>query len=164
MTSLGCRRWLDDSDAMDAHARECPSCAARLRELDALDADLAGMRIEPSGAIGPVVTNRLPVASWEGAAHRPWWLVIVVTAAVATLAALGFLVVGLSPVGSFVDLSRALLGRLDAALSVARSMSLLLRSAPAGMHVLLALAFFAINVLLVAMLRRGPRGYDVRPR
>ena len=164
MTSLGCRRWLDDPDAMEAHARECPSCAARLAELNALDADLASTRLDPSGPIGTAVATRLPVAPWEGAAHRPWWLVAGITAAVALLAGVGFLLVGLSPVGSIAELGRALVGRLDAGLSLARSMSLILRSAPVGMHVLLALAFLAINALLVVMLRRGPRGYDVRPR
>lgn len=164
MTSLGCRRWLDDPDAMEAHARECPACAARLRELDSVDRDLAAVRIDPAGPIGTVMAARLPVAAWEGAEHRPWWLVFGVMTAVAILAGVAFLVVGLSPVGSLIDLGRALVGRFDAALSVARSMSLILKSAPAAMHLLLAVAFLAINALLIAMLRRGPRGYDVRSR
>jgi len=146
MNEDGCEKYLEDPEANAAHLRTCATCNAEAMAL-AEKAD-----VEPP----PIDLNALPLAPWEGSSHRAWPLVLG-TAAVVAIVALALLdAAGMSPLhvveGSLTSMqsTRALLNRAATSL----------RSASLGAQVAFGLAFLVVNGLLVALLRRAPRGID----
>jgi hypothetical protein len=98
----------------------------------------------------------LPLAPWEGSSHRAWPLVLG-TAAVVAIVALALLdAAGMSPLhvveGSLTSME-AIRTQLNRAASSLRSASL-------GAQVAFGAAFLLVNGLLIALLRRAPRGID----
>ncbi|MGH9459551.1 MAG: hypothetical protein ACRD2J_18090 [Thermoanaerobaculia bacterium] len=132
-------------------------------EPDALDATLAHVRAEPARGLGDL-PHRLPVAPWEGAAYRAWGVVLIAVLAVAGLAAVLFAVVGISPLDGVRAAARLGLWSRAAMSSLSSSFGTMVHAAPRGMQLAVGIGFLVVNAVLIAMLRRGPRGYDVRSR
>ena len=146
MTEEACQRYLEDPEANAAHLRTCAKCNAEAIAL-AEKADVAPPSID---------LNALPLAPWEGSSHRAWPLVLG-TAAVVAIVALALLdAVGMSPLhvveGSLTSME-VLRTQLNRAASSLRSASLLAQIA-------FGAAFLLVNGLLIALLRRAPRGID----
>ena len=145
MNSELCQRYLEDPDANQAHLAVCADCRAIFEELDA--------RISND----PVSVEGLPLAPWEGATYRAWPLVAGGVLTVLALTAALFAVAGASPI--FV-LGKALsdsIPSMDVLLSFARLARGVVESAP----VFVIVSFVIVNALLIALLRRAPKGVDV---
>lgn len=160
MTDESCLRQREgDLDRVAEHARSCPDCARYLRELERVDeavsmpVDSAPLSIDP---------RTLPVAPWEGASYRSWTLVISAAISLAVLAGLLFAAAGVGPIegarGVFRALARGNMLRLAAVFGES------LRQAPLQFHLMIVGAFVLVNVLLVRLLRRPPRGADATSR
>jgi len=146
MTDQACEKYLQDPEANAAHLRTCPKCNAEAIAL-AEKAD-----VEPPS----IDLNALPLAPWEGSSHRAWPLVLG-TAAVVAIVALALLdAAGMSPLhvveGSLTSME-AMRTQLNRAASSLRSASL-------GAQIAFGVAFLLVNGLLIALLRRAPRGID----
>jgi hypothetical protein len=146
MTDQGCEKYLEDPEANAAHLRMCAKCNAEAIAL-AEKADVASASID---------LNALPLAPWEGSSHRAWPLVLG-TAAVVAIVALALLdAAGMSPLhvveGSLasVGVARTLLTRANEWLSAAST----------SWQIAFGAAFIIFNGLLIALLRRAPRGID----
>lgn len=164
MRTPDCERWMNEPDSLEAHPRSCASCAAVEAELEGVDRVIEQTTAQPAGSLAPLLTERLPVAPWEGSHSRSWSLAIIALLAIAGAGALLFALVGISPLEGLVGSMRGLAAQQRALFGVGESMGSFLRSAPAGFHVLIAAAVILVNLVLFLMLRRGPRGYDVRSR
>jgi hypothetical protein len=146
MTEDACQRYLEDPEANAAHLRTCAKCNAEAMAL-AENAD-----VEPPS----IDLNALPLAAWEGSSYRAWPLVLGTTAVVAIVALALLDAAGMSPVhvveGSLTSMEvlRTQLNRAAASL----------RSASLAMQVAFGVAFLIVNALLIALLRRAPRGMD----
>jgi hypothetical protein len=146
MTDKDCQRYLEDPEANAAHLRTCAKCNAEANAL-AEKAD-----VEPP----PIDLNALPLAPWEGSSHRAWPLVLG-TAAVVAIVALALLdAAGMSPL-HVVEGSLTSMEAIRTQLSRAASS---LRSASLAAQIAFGVAFIIINGLLIALLRRAPRGID----
>src|SRR5205085_12590544 len=103
----------------------------------------------------PIDLNALPLAPWEGSSHRAWPLVLGTSAVVAIVALALLDAAGMSPLhvveGSLMSME-AFRTQLD------RTASWF--SASLARQVLFGAAFLLFNGLLVALLRRAPRGID----
>lgn len=146
MKDDACQQYLEDPEANAAHLRTCAKCNAEAMAL-AEKADVEAPSID---------LNALPLAPWEGSSHRAWPLVLG-TSAVVVIVALALLdAAGMSPLhvveGSLTSME-AIRTQLNRAASS-------LRAASFGWQVAFALAFIVVNGLLVALLRRAPRGMD----
>jgi len=131
-----CQRYAEDPEGNASHLRECAKCAA----------------IYGGVQTRAVNVESLPLAPWEGAAYRPWPLVIGGALAVLAIALALCAAAGLSPivaltVGFRSDAARAAIALIDQKLR------------PLGPFVFAAL-FIAVNSILVLLLRRAPRGID----
>jgi hypothetical protein len=141
-----CQRYLEDPEANAGHLRTCAKCNAEAMAL-AEKADVAPPSID---------LNALPLAPWEGSSHRAWPLVLGTSAVVAIVALALLDAAGMSPLhvveGSLTSMEsmRALLNRAVTSL----------RSASLGAQVAFGVAFLLVNGLLIALLRRAPRGID----
>jgi len=145
MTKDDCQRYLEDPEANAAHVRTCAKCNAEAMAL-AEKADVEAPAID---------LNALPLAPWEGSSHRAWPLVLG-TAAVVAIVALALLdAAGMSPLhvveGSLTSMEafRTQLNRATSWLS-----------ASLGRQIAFGVAFLLVNGLLIALLRRAPRGMD----
>ena len=159
-----CQQWIDDPDSHEEHLLECDSCRKRADELSRVDRNLAASVVEPGGSIASLVTDRLPVAAWEGARHRAWGLTLILIALISMLTAGLFVWVGISPAQGLADSAQSAYGGPESAALLSDSVSAFLRNAPRSFHGMIALAFLTVNFILLALLRRPPRGYDVRSR
>lgn len=160
MTDPACRRWADDPEGEREHLAGCESCRREAARLEALDRSLAAVAAEPA----PHVAPELPVAPWEGAQHRAWGFVLLALVAVAALAAGLFVALGVSPLAAVADLARSVAESRKAVTLVTAALGNLLPAAPRRFDLGIAIGFVVVNALLLYMLRRGPRGYDVRSR
>lgn len=160
MTDPACRRWADDPEGERDHLATCASCRREAARLEALDRNLASVVAEPPAR----PARELPVAPWEGAQHRAWGFVILALLAVAALAGALFFALGISPLAAIADLARNVAESRRAVALLAGSLGALLPAAPRRFDVGIAIGFVVVNGLLFYMLRRGPRGYDVRSR
>lgn len=160
MTDPACRRWADDPEGEREHLATCESCRREAARLEALDRSLAAVAAEPA----PHAAPELPVAPWEGAQHRAWGFVFLALVAVAALAAGLFVALGVSPFAAISDLAQNVAGSRRAVALVTASLGNLLPAAPRRFDLGIAIGFVVVNALLLYMLRRGPRGYDVRSR
>ena len=101
-------------------------------------------------------TEDLPMASWEGAAHRPWALVAAGALAVAALAIVLFIVAGTTPLGVL----SSEMSRLEMMRDILRLTSTAVRNAPTTWQITIGVLFVIVNTILVLLLRRAPRGID----
>jgi anti-sigma factor RsiW len=153
MTPAGCDDYLADPEAHPGHLETCEACRKAAAGLEA--ASIESRR--------DVIPAALPLAPWEGARQRSWWTAIGVALLVALLSVLAFVVIGVSPL-------EGILAAVASGLPGAGSQKLLevvpdvLAGASRRTHLLIFAAAVVVNVILVALLRRRTRGYDVRPR
>ena len=135
-----CDSYLEDPEAYAAHAESCAACGALSEALDL-----------PAVSPRPVSIESLPLASWEGASHRTWPLVIAGVVSVAILAVVLWIATGLSPVATM----SSTVPPLDAVLKMLQ----LTGKGLGGPAV--AVLFVVINSILFLLLRRAPKGIDV---
>lgn len=146
MTDNDCQRYLEDPEANAAHLRTCAKCNAEAMAL-AEKADVAPPSID---------IDALPLAPWEGSSHRAWPLVLG-TAAVVAIVALALLdAAGMSP----LHVVEGSLTSMEAIRGLFGAWAESLRSASLGAQVAFGVAFLVVNGLLIALLRRAPRGID----
>jgi hypothetical protein len=146
MTDQACEKYLEDPEANAAHLRTCAKCNAEAMAL-AEKADVAAPSID---------LDALPLAPWEGASHRAWPLVLGTSAVVAIVALALLDAAGMSPL-HVVEGSLTSMEVLRTQLNRAATS---LRSASLGAQVAFGVAFLVVNGLLIALLRRAPRGID----
>lgn len=153
MTPAGCDDYLADPEAHPGHLETCEACRKAAAAIEA--ATVESRR--------DVVPAELPLAPWEGARERSWSTAIGVALLVAILGVVAFVVIGISPLEGFLA---AVVSGLPGAGSekLLEAVPNVLASASRGTHLLIFAAFVVVNVILVALLRRRTRGYDVRPR
>ena len=138
-----CQRYLEDPEGHAEHANECADCRALF--------DALGLSVEDK-----LTVPELPLAPWEGAAHRPWALVAASAIAVLTLSILFFLYANTSP----LSVLSSEMTRLEAAREIFRLTSTAVRTAPLTWQVTIGVLFVVVNTSLVLLLRRAPRGID----
>ena len=146
MTEEACQRYLEDPEANAAHLRTCAKCNAEAIAL-AEQAD-----VEPPS----IDLNARPLAPWEGAQHRAWPLVLGIAAVVAIVALALLDAAGMSP----LHVVEGSLTSMEATRSQLNRLATSLRAASPVAQVGFALAFLVVNGLLIALLRRAPRGMD----
>ena len=137
MKTPDCERYIEDPEGNASHLETCAEC----RALFGAGADVRTPKID---------VNALPLASWEGAQHRSWPLVTVASVAIFAIAAMLFAASGASPADT--------LAANVPTLSRLQSLVLLMRQAPI---MVVAVLFVVVNTLLIALLRRAPKGIDV---
>lgn len=160
MTDPGCRRWAEDPEGEREHLASCAECRREAEALEALERRLAAVAADPETH----ATRELPVAPWEGAQHRAWGFVVLALLAVAAIVAGLFFALGISPFAAVAEIARTAAGSRKAVVLLTESLGNLLPAAPGRFNAGVALGFVAVNAVLYFMLRRGLRGYDVRPR
>jgi hypothetical protein len=146
-----CEDYFEDPDAHASHLASCALCRATAEELD------AALDVQSR----PIAVDGLPVASWEGAAHRPWPLVAAGFTAVLILAVALFLAAGTPPLRGVARAATSSLTSFEGATRLFQLVGNGLHSAPAVVHVTIAVLFVSINTLLFVLLRRSPKGIDV---
>jgi len=145
MTTDSCQRYLEDPEANSGHLESCPECRALFSDPD------VPFRHEP------IVIDELPVAPWEGAAHRPWPLIVLTLLAVLTAASALFLVSGVSPVHGFTRAVQSGVPSLEVVELLANG----IQHAPPTFRVVAIAGFVVVNSLLYLLLRKAPKGLDV---
>jgi hypothetical protein len=146
MTDRACQQYLEDPEANAAHLRTCAKCNAEAIALS----EKAG--VEPPS----IDVNALPLAPWEGSQHRAWPLVLGTSAVVAIVALALLDAAGMSPL-HVVEGSLTSMEVLRTQLNRAATS---LRAASLGAQIAFGVAFLVVNGLLIALLRRAPRGID----
>ena len=149
---MTCDDFLEDPEACRAHAEDCESCRRLQKDLDMLQGGLDAPMLDTG-------VEKLPLAPWEEAAHRPWRAVIAVGIALLTVASILFLVVGVSPITGFGKAVRSTISSVLPLrlLLVAGSR---IREAPLQFQVAVGAGFVLVNFLLYFLLKRPARGYD----
>ena len=137
MKTPDCERYIEDPEANASHLETCEEC----RALFGAAASVPAPKID---------VNALPLASWEGAQHRSWPVVIVAAVALFAIAAGLFGASGASPADT--------LAANIPTLSRLQSLVLLMRQTPI---MVVGVLFVVVNTLLIALLRRAPKGIDV---
>ena len=137
MKTPDCERYIEDPEANASHLDACEEC----RALFGATASVRAPKID---------VNALPLAPWEGSQHRAWPVVIVAAVALFALAAALFGASGASPADT-LSANIPTLSRLQA-------LVLLMRQAPI---MVVGVLFVVVNTLLIALLRRAPKGIDV---
>jgi ABC-type Na+ efflux pump permease subunit len=145
MKTDACERYLNDPEANASHLAECAECAA-----------LFG-----SVATKPISVQALPLAPWEGAAHRSWPLVIGGALAVLCIAAAMFTIAGVAPLNGIVHALASTIPSFTTLQLLLRYVGDGVQHAPAPLQIGVAISFLVVNTLLVVLLRRAPRGIDV---
>ena len=140
-----CQRYLEDPEANAAHLASCAECRAVEEQLSA---KVRNQRVR---------VDALPLAPWEDSAHRSWPLVTGGLLAVVAIAAALFGIAGVSP----LLMLRDALPSFDILTSVVRFAGGAIQNAPTGWQIGIAISFVAVNALLIALLRRSPKGLDV---
>lgn len=148
---MTCEAYLEDPEKFAAHLETCAVCRDLFAELD------AEVAVMPR----PIAVDALPLAPWEGASHRTWPLVAAGIASVAMLAIALFLAAGTPPLRGIARAIASSVTSFEAASKFFQLFGSGLHSAPAVVHVTIAVLFVAINSLLFILLRRAPKGIDV---
>jgi hypothetical protein len=151
---MTCEDYFEDPEKNAAHLETCELCRALEEDVDALNIELP---IEPR----PLNVDALPLATWEGAAHRTWPLVAVGAMSVLVLAIALFLAAGTPPLRGIARAVTSSVTSFEAATKFFQLFGTGLHSAPTLVHVTIAVLFVFINTLLFLLLRRAPRGIDV---
>lgn len=141
--TINCDQYLEDPEAHAAHAETCETCGALFEALNAGDDVDVQSR--------PIRVEALPMATWEGASHRTWPLVIAGAVSVLILAVVLWVATGLSPVATVTS-------AVPPPAAITKMLQLTGR-ALGGTFV--AVLFVLINSLLFVLLRRAPKGIDV---
>jgi hypothetical protein len=149
MTDDRCQRYLEEPEANAAHLAECEACRA-------LTATLEESGAQASSPLIQLDVNALPVAPWEGASHRPWGLIVSLASGVFVLAFVVCVAAGTSITKAVTSSA----GTFDMLRDLVRLTGDAAPHAPVGWRVFAILLFFAVNGLLVLLLRRSPRGMD----
>lgn len=149
---MTCEDYFDDPEKNAAHLETCTLCRA-------LDENVGTLDIEPRPL--SVGIDALPLATWEGAAHRTWPLVAAGAVSVLVLAIALFLAAGTPPLRGIARAVTSSVTSFEAATKFFQMFGSGLHSAPALVHVTIAVLFVFINTLLFLLLRRAPRGIDV---
>lgn len=149
---MTCEDYFDDPEKNAAHLETCTLCRA-------LDENVGTLDIEPRPL--SVGVDALPMATWEGAAHRTWPLVAAGAVSVLVLAIALFLAAGTPPLRGIARAVTSSVTSFEAATKFFQMFGSGLHSAPALVHVTIAVLFVFINTLLFLLLRRAPRGIDV---
>lgn len=139
-----CQRYLEDPEGHAEHPRDCAECRA---VFDALGLDVDAK---------PLAVGELPMASWEGSAHRPWGLIAAGATAVAALAIVLFMLTGTTPLA----ILSSEMSRLEMMRTLLRLTSGAVRTAPVTWQITIGVLFIIVNTILVLLLRRAPRGID----
>lgn len=148
---MTCDDYFEDPETNAAHLETCEACRAMTEELD-----------EPiEVAHRPITVEALPLASWEGASHRTWPLVAIGALSVLILAIALFLAAGTPPLRGIARAVTSGIPPVDAVMKTFQLVGSGLHSAPALVHVGVAVLFVVINTILFLLLRRAPRGIDV---
>jgi hypothetical protein len=127
------------------HPAGCESCRAFAESLgDEVD-------------VRPITVKTLPMAAWEGAAHRSWPLLIAAAGGLLIAAMAVLAVAGLSP----LELFHGRVPSLDILMSMATMAGGAVQNAPRTWQVAILVGFVVINAIFVALLRRAPKGIDV---
>jgi hypothetical protein len=150
--TTNCDQYLEDPEAHAAHLETCAACQAMFGELD------AGIEVAPR----PLQLDALPMANWEGASHRTWPLVISGAVSVLVLAAVLFLASGISPLKGIARAISSTFPSIELLMNVTRISGGALHNAPVAWHIAIAVSFVLINTLLLFLLRRSPKGLDVK--
>ncbi len=145
MNPSACDHYLENPEANADHLRECESCRA-----------LFGALETPAADVRPLPVRELPMAPWEGAAHRAWPLVAGGALAVLALALALFVTAGVSSARGIVDAITSSLPPLGAVMTIFGSIA---KTSGSGQFAIV-IAFIAVNALLVLLLARSPRGID----
>jgi len=146
MTNDECQKYLEDPEANAAHLQSCAECRA-------VSAALAEKSdVEPAS----IDVDALPLAPWEGSSHRPWPLVLGITAVVVAVALALCDAAGLSP----LHVAESSLTSMEAMRGLIDRLTVSLRGAPLVWQIAFGVAFLIVNALLVVLLRRSPRGMD----
>ncbi len=150
MNNEACQQYLEDPEANAGHLATCETCATLFNELDA--------GVLPK----PIAVEALPLAPWEGARHRAWPLVLGGAVAACASAAVLFLAAGVSPASGV----RAAMHVPSPThmVELAGDVGTALMSAPGGFRIKLLAGFVLVNLMLIALLRRSPRGVDASTR
>jgi hypothetical protein len=144
---MTCEDYFEDPEKNAAHLESCTLCSALE---DDIDVDHR-----------PLSVDTLPMATWEGAAHRTWPLVTAGVVSMLILAIALFLAAGTPPLRGFAHAVTSSVTSFEAATRFFQLFGHGLHSAPALVHVTIGVLFVAINSLLFLLLRRAPRGIDV---
>ena len=149
---MTCEDYFEDPEKNAAHLETCTMCRA-------LDENVGSLDIQPRPL--PLSLDALPLATWEGAAHRTWPLVAAGAMSVLVLAIALFLAAGTPPLRGIARAVTSGVTSFEAATKFFQLFGSGLHSAPALVHVTIAVLFVFINTLLFLLLRRAPRGIDV---
>lgn len=153
-----CLETYDDPEQMSLHLQTCEVCASNEVAFAALE-DSLKQQVTPD-LVGGGLMERLPVAPWEGAGYRSW----IVVAAVATIISIALLILSTLSEVSIVTAASAgmdAIPGLDVLGSLATALGELTGMAGVEFHSGVVLGFVLFNTLLLLLLRRKPRGYDV---
>lgn len=143
MKTESCLRYLEDPEANAGHLADCAECRA-------LFGDDAGVPTKP------LALDALPLAPWEGASHRAWPLVISGIVVALISAAVLCVVAGMTPLQVVERAFKSVQSMRAFVFTSADA----LREASRGAQIAFAAAFIVVNGVLVALLRRSPRGID----
>jgi hypothetical protein len=152
MTTTNCEQYLEDPEAHAGHLETCAECRAVFGELDT----------EIDVAPRPLQLDALPMANWEGASHRTWPLVIAGAVSVLVLATVLFLASGISPLQGIASAVRSTFPSIELLMNVTNIAGGGLHKAPLAWHIAIAVSFVLINTVLLFLLRRAPKGLDVK--
>jgi hypothetical protein len=148
---MTCEDYLEDPEANAAHLQSCEMCRA-------IEDDL-GDEVEVKSR--PLDIDALPLAGWEGAAHRTWPLVAAGIVSMLILAVVLFLAAGTSPVRGMTNALTSGVTSFEALSNFFQLFGRGLQAAPRGVHITVGVLFVTINAILFLLLRRAPRGIDV---
>src|SRR4051812_43992211 len=139
-----CQRYLESPEANPGHLAECEQCRALFETL--------GLEVDQR----PVSLGQLPLAPWEGAAHRSWPLVAGGALLLMVVASGVCFWAGVPP----LRVLQSSLSTVQNARGFVTTAATTLREASLVVQVGFGLLFVAVNTALVLLLRRAPRGID----
>lgn len=148
MKTDACQRYLANPEAHAAHLDTCEECRGLFS---------AGA---PEGT-EPVELGELPLAPWEGASYRPWAMIGLAAGAVLAVSCALFLAGGVSPLTGLRATAGSVFPSIEILQSLAFRVGGALQHVPRDWQIVLGISFFAVNGLLIALLRRAPKGLDV---
>lgn len=154
-----CERYRNDPEANAAHVDQCTECRELAIELARIEGDLSDLSVQPKPEFHDQVATRLPLAPWEDARYQSWGLTVTVLVTLSLLVSGAFMAVGVSPIRAARALGSTMLP-LVSPWTLAQSFSTLISSAPARFHITIGVLFVVVNLILLVLLRRPPRGYD----
>ena len=142
MKTESCQRYLEDPEANAGHLAECAECRALFAANDV--------------PAKPLALDALTLAPWEGASHRAWPLVLGGLIVAVLAAAVLCVVSGMTPLQVIESSFKSVQAMRTFVFTSADA----LRDASRGAQLAFAAAFIVVNGVLVALLRRSPRGID----